>query len=302
MDDSGLDPSAFFSPSKARQQRAQAQDWQQVDSWLAKIYHGRTIPSFERNEDTLKALLALATANERADEEAELVEELQQEALKEIENDSSNPDVEVYDTITDALTPEAHGNLDALSRAAVVLDVPRAHPESIASALIPHTHTQSTLSIHLATLQHLASTLETTLETLHAHLSALQSSAFAPPSALANQTVDWTRKTKALRAKLREYEDRLATLSPDYRGPASPSKGGGKRGSKQPTVTIGGLVEREAEVKGLIERVGDLERRVGAFKGLPDRKEEARKEVEKARRRLEELRAERDRLFEELVE
>ena len=70
--DVSLPASALFSPSKARQQRALAQDWAHVDSWLSSRYAGR-IPSFERNEDTLKELLALVAANERADEEQELV-------------------------------------------------------------------------------------------------------------------------------------------------------------------------------------------------------------------------------------
>ena len=70
--DALLPASALFSPSKARQQRALAQDWAHVDSWLSSHYSGR-IPPFERNEDTLRELLALAAANERADEEQELV-------------------------------------------------------------------------------------------------------------------------------------------------------------------------------------------------------------------------------------
>jgi HAUS augmin-like complex subunit 1 len=77
-------PSAFFSPSKAKQQRAQAQDWQHVDTWLASKFQGRSIPQFERNEDTLKALLSLVAANEKADEERDLLWNVQKEALSEL--------------------------------------------------------------------------------------------------------------------------------------------------------------------------------------------------------------------------
>lgn len=73
----------LFSPSKARQQRAQAQDWAQIDNWLSYKYAGRSVPSFERNEDTLKVLRELALANERADEERAVYERLEREALKE---------------------------------------------------------------------------------------------------------------------------------------------------------------------------------------------------------------------------
>ena len=70
--DNLLSAGALFSPSKARQQRALAQDWAHVDAWLSARYGGR-IPSFERNEDTLKELLTLVAANEKADEEEEPV-------------------------------------------------------------------------------------------------------------------------------------------------------------------------------------------------------------------------------------
>jgi len=78
-------PSAFFSPSKAKQQRAQAQDWQHVDAWLASKYQGRSVPLFERNEETLKSLLALVAANEKADEERDLLWNVQKESLSELQ-------------------------------------------------------------------------------------------------------------------------------------------------------------------------------------------------------------------------
>lgn len=78
MDDSALGD-ALFSPSKAAQQRAQAHEWQSVEAWLSSMYPNRALPTFERNDETLKALLALATANERADEESALVQALEEE-------------------------------------------------------------------------------------------------------------------------------------------------------------------------------------------------------------------------------
>merc|ERR1711939_855085 len=57
---SHLSPSAIFSPSVARQQQAAAKDWNYIDNWLSSKFNGKTPPPFERNNDTLKALLALA--------------------------------------------------------------------------------------------------------------------------------------------------------------------------------------------------------------------------------------------------
>jgi len=80
-----LTPSDLFSPSKARQQRAQAQDWAHIDTWLSYKYSGRTVPTFERNDETLKVLRELSIANERADEEIHALERVEKEALKELD-------------------------------------------------------------------------------------------------------------------------------------------------------------------------------------------------------------------------
>ena len=66
-------PTALFSPSKAAAQRVQAQDWHTIDVWLSSKYQGRSVPIFERNDDTLKTLLELVAANERGDEERDLM-------------------------------------------------------------------------------------------------------------------------------------------------------------------------------------------------------------------------------------
>lgn len=76
---------ALFSPSKARQQQAQAKDWIFVDSWLSRKYHPKPVPAFERNEETLQSLMTLVAFNERADEERALVERVERQALKELQ-------------------------------------------------------------------------------------------------------------------------------------------------------------------------------------------------------------------------
>ena len=77
--------SALFSPSKARIAQAQARDWGFVDSWLAKRYSGKRVPAFEKSEDTLEALLTLATLNESADEQRQAVDRVEQSALSGLE-------------------------------------------------------------------------------------------------------------------------------------------------------------------------------------------------------------------------
>jgi HAUS augmin-like complex subunit 1 len=80
-------PGAIFSPSQARQQLAQAKDWNYVDTWLSTHYSGRPAPPFERNPETLKALLALAAHNEAADEERDLLQKLESKALQQLQTE-----------------------------------------------------------------------------------------------------------------------------------------------------------------------------------------------------------------------
>jgi HAUS augmin-like complex subunit 1 len=80
-----LSPGALFSPSKARALTAQAKDWNYVDTWLSAKYAPKSAPPFERNADTLKALLALAAWNEAADEKRDLMGKLEVDALKDLQ-------------------------------------------------------------------------------------------------------------------------------------------------------------------------------------------------------------------------
>ncbi|KAK4246351.1 hypothetical protein C7999DRAFT_15520 [Corynascus novoguineensis] len=80
-----LPPSAaIFSPSVARAAASAAKDWSYVDNWLQRKFPGRGPPPFERNPDTLRALLALASANEAADEERALIARLEAETLDQL--------------------------------------------------------------------------------------------------------------------------------------------------------------------------------------------------------------------------
>lgn len=93
-------PTALFSPSKAAAQRAQAQDWHAIDVWLSSKYQGRSVPTFERNEDTLKILLDLVAANERGDEERDIMWGVWSEGLGEIVRGMGEVWLQAVDTET----------------------------------------------------------------------------------------------------------------------------------------------------------------------------------------------------------
>lgn len=100
--------------------------------------------------------------------------------------------------------------------------------------------------------------------------------------------MEWNRNTKQLRAKLDEYEGRLASL-----------ESGDGLASRE---LIKEVVEQEQQISGMNERVQTLESQLQAYKGLPKNKNAARKEVQKVEKELAELQKQRDTLFEGLVE
>ncbi|KAI8956976.1 hypothetical protein F5Y11DRAFT_341303 [Daldinia sp. FL1419] len=91
---SHLPSQAIFSPSVARAAASTAKDWSYIDSWLRSVYSNSSSssgnnrpsrpPTFERNPETLKALLTLAAANEAADDHREQLARVEQAALDEI--------------------------------------------------------------------------------------------------------------------------------------------------------------------------------------------------------------------------
>lgn len=277
--DSSLDllPNALFSPSKAAQQRAQAQEWHQVDAWLSAKYQGRSVPQFERNEDTLKALLALSAANDRADEERDLLWAVQKEALNELKTakESQSP---LVSTITGSLDGQGRVNLDSIASTSTALDAPP-NTFAVGVALSQRTQTAQTLTQQLLRLTQLQKTLEQELSGLRSQLADLRSPSFQAPLSLQRQTLDWTRNTKQLRGKLTEYNDRLAGL-----------------GSNASERDARDVVEKEQKIAKLELQLEDLNGRIQAYKGLPRDRDKAlgmmrskEKEVDRLTRRLDEL-------------
>ncbi|KAF2737931.1 hypothetical protein EJ04DRAFT_487101 [Polyplosphaeria fusca] len=291
-----LTPSDLFSPSKARQQRAQAQDWAQINSWLSYKYSGRTVPTFERNDETLKVLRDLSMANERADEERVIQERLERETLKELEERTTHEDDKrVLYTIFASLTPEGDQALSSLANTAVTLNVPNPSAETMAHTLIQHTSTSQSLSNQLEHIHTLQRYLEKQHSLLSTRLSELQSNpAFSTPPSLQRQTTEQLRQTKHLRAKIKEHEDKLSSLQ------AAQGRSG-KGADVASAETIGEMLEQQKALDELRNRVEGLERQVDEFAGLSADTDAARKEVGKLEVELDGLRRKRDGLFEGMV-
>ncbi|KAJ4324946.1 hypothetical protein N0V94_001000 [Neodidymelliopsis sp. IMI 364377] len=293
-----LTPSDLFSPSKARQQRARAQDWAHIDSWLSYKYAGCTVPTFERNEETLKVLRELSMANERADEERAVLERVEREALKELDEATTNPsDAHLLSTLRAHLTPSGATALTALTSTTIALSTPSPDAQTLAHALIAHTATTQSLTNQLTHLQTLHAYLTTQHVLLRAQLTELQTNpSFSAPASLQRQTIEQTRQTKHLRSRIREAEDRLSSLQASHARAMTPASK-----SVASAEAMGEMLEQQRALEELRERVEGVEREVAEFGGLPADLGAARKEVARLEVRCDEVRRTRDELFEGLV-
>ena len=206
--------------------------------------------------------------------------------------------VKIVETIKDHLTPGAQDALHALAATAVALDTASPDPETLAHALIAHTSASHTLANNIAHIQTLQLYLDRQQSLLRAQLHELQSNpAFSAPPALQRQTTEQTRQTKHIRAKIREYEDRLSSLEKSHArsAPTPASK------SVSSAEAIADMLEQQTALDALRQKVERLEKEVDEYAGLPADREAARKEVAKLEVELDNVRRKRDALFEGLV-
>lgn len=282
-----LSSSAIFSPSIARQQLAAAKDWNYIDAWLSSKFASKT-PPFERNPDTLKALLALAALNESADEERELLARFEAKALQDLQaKEEADPNSQLLKAIEEFLTREGQTALEALSNLSIALNHPTSDVEKLGRKIIDLQVTVYDLEQASDRVSILEEHLNTELRKINKLVEELQSDGYQPPADLTKQTIDYQRKTKVLASKLPELREKVASLS---------AKDGASK------VTIQDVKSEEEKFKELMATVKDLEAQVKSYHGLPQDTDLARLELESLRVELRDLSRQRDSMFEGLVE
>jgi HAUS augmin-like complex subunit 1 len=283
-----LSPSAIFSPSVARQQLAAAKDWNYIDSWLSTKFNGKTPPPFERNNDTLKALLALAALNETADEERGLVARVETKALQDLQaKEEADLNSQLLNSIEESLMREGQTSLDALSTLSVALNQAIPDVLILGRSIIDLQVAACDLEQASERISILEKHLSNELDTINLLIKDLQSDTYRPSSDLTKQTIDYQRKTKALASKLPELKDRVTALSTSMRN------------SK---VTVQDVRAEEERFKNMLAIVKDLEVQVKSYHGLPQDTDLARLELESVKVELQQLTRQRDSMFEGLVE
>jgi HAUS augmin-like complex subunit 1 len=283
-----LSPSAMFSPSAARQELAAAKDWNYIDGWLNTKFNGRSAPPFERNKDTLKALLALAALNEGADEDCELLAKVEAKSLQELQaKETTDPNGELLEALEDNLTREGHVSLDAIASAGVLLNQPLSNVQQLAGKIIELQVACFNLYQASDRVDILHKHLSTELEQINALVEELRDDKYRQSSELLKLTVDYQRKSKVLAAKLSELKSRVIPL---------------RTGAGNPNITIQDVKVEEEKFAASMATVKELETQVKSYYGLPHDTDLARLELESVRAELKHLTKQRDGMFEGLVE
>ncbi|KAK6952679.1 hypothetical protein Daesc_004970 [Daldinia eschscholtzii] len=345
---SHLNPSqaAIFSPSVARAAASTAKDWSYIDTWLRSIYSNSSgsssrsrPPSFERNPETLKALLALAAANEAADDHREQLFRVEQAALDEIravekdredrrqqqqqkqqqhqqnsekgEGQEIDPDILASDLLSALeanLTKDGAAALDAMASVAVELGVAYPTPEVLGSKFVELQGRALELEDGLERVDLLRRYLDRESARAGAFLAELQRSASDNANNLNESTMSiggGGSSIFALPPDLPRQNLELQRLikSTSSRLPELTQQVLSlEKTVGLPNVTVEDVRADEEAYLDLLARKKDLDAQVRAFAGLPPDVEAARAELEALRAELRDATERRDENFEKLVE
>ena len=291
------------------------------------------MPSFERNSDTLKALLALAAANEAADDSRQQIADLEAAALAKLNNNNKKssssfagdqtttattaavkdqedpPIADVYQeskqailsALSTSLTPSGKEALTSLSHLSQTLSLPpsQASPLKLASSLL-------SLSTELNNLEQ----TQQRLDLLSQHVTRATASidklllqlrkdpGYSPAAGLAKENLEVQRRIKTLTGQtLPLLRERVANLA----GVVAESESGAV-GDEGGMVTVEQVRKEQEAYLELLRRKQELDVRLREFHGLPPDTEQARRELEGLREELRSLTSRRDEAFEGLVE
>ncbi|KAL1900401.1 hypothetical protein Cpir12675_000983 [Ceratocystis pirilliformis] len=292
-----LPKNAIFSPSIARIAASTARDWKYVDSWLAAKYRsafpGRDPPEFERTPETLKALHALASFDEAAGEDHDAIAAAEASSLEEVNAARDAPDKLLRDVLLEAvensLTAEGAAALDVMSTLAVSTGTALPSPLDLG-------HVIADLQGQSYEIEQMASRVDALLNYMknealpgvNSVLRELEQDGYHPPTELARQNIDSQRRIKTVASRLPAIQDQAAAAADVLQLEGTPS--------------LASIMADEGEYFQLLAVKKELDAQLIIFQGLPTDMHLARAELDNLRIDLEEMRRERDKTFESLVE
>ncbi|KAK0764578.1 hypothetical protein N5P37_002044 [Trichoderma harzianum] len=255
--------SAIFSPSVARIAASTARDWSYVDAWLASKSPAwkNSLPSFERNQDTLKALLALVSLNEAADDQRRLLARVDATALQALSahdkaeagitaNGTTLTKGHLLDAIEHSLPKDGVNALDVLTAVASEAATASADPDHLGSLMLRLQGTVYGAEQTAARVDAFDRQLQREAEAAEELLHTLQSESYKPPSDLAKQNLDVQRRIKTVSAQLPDLHDRVTALGASI---------------ATPYMAIGDVIELEQRYQALLFHARDLSEQIAAL-------------------------------------
>ncbi|PYH38738.1 uncharacterized protein BO87DRAFT_131900 [Aspergillus neoniger CBS 115656] len=282
--------SPLLSPAKARQAAIQAKDWAYVNAWLGRQYAPNPVPSFERNEDTLRTLLALAAANDTADEESTVLHQAREQAVESFKAREENEEkqkVEILDEVEHSLDDNGRRNLDDLAETTAVLGALGTSTRDLGQSIIELTVEEFDAQQQMSRVQALHEYLGRELAILREQLLDLKTNeVYETPANLPALTAEWTRETKLLSTKAGEYQDRIASLQ--------------RNKCKGPTLEE--VIAEEQSVIRMLESTKTLVERVKKLHDLPSDIPGARAQYKELEQELDRITQQRNTMSEKLAE
>lgn len=280
--------SPVISPSKARRDAEKARDWAFVTSWLAKKYAPQPVPRFEHNDDVLQALLALVTANDAADGEAEILHQAREQDLADYDerrgNAAGDPVRELLAEVEASLDEKGVSALQDLAEASVLLGTLRTDSASLAERMVEVKQDEFEAATQLRGVEAAQAYLERETALLAQDMNSLKTREDeAATESLRQQTTQYNRDTKQVGMKLAEYKDRIAALER----------------VKMAGPQLEEVKADEKEILALQARVRGMEKQLADYHGLPPDLEAAKEEYQRSQRELQSLTRRRDELFDE---
>lgn len=284
------DSAAIFSPSVARIAASNARDWSYIDNWLAARFLNAPVPPFERNPDTLKALLALASHNEIADEERQLVSRADSEALAQLEQSKAygaSLRAMLLDAVENELPQEGQVALDSLASMAAQAGIASPEPEDLGRKMVAMQKSIYATETMKSRVEILQRYIRQDAERMNKLVCSLESNDYKQAPELAKQNLEMQRKVKTMATQLPELQDRVAALTSSM-------------GSPRPSVQD--MARDEQEYLAVLTQKKQLDLQMAAFEGLPSNPDLARAELNSLRGQLHGATSRRDEIFEGLVE
>lgn len=282
----------LLSPSKAREASARAKDWSLVTSFLTRLYHPSPPPRFERNDDTLQALLSLIAANAAADERANFLLHAQREELEHLTSARSSPNGgqdfidNILNTLEHSLDPSAYEALDEIAQVSVQMGSLSTDPETLGKDIIDLTAKEFYLEDQVKKIDELRQQLERETAQLHDQLNRLKDEQAQEEQETQQQHIaDWNRASKMLGVKFMEYREKVAAFERN----------------DNDGLTIEDLREKEEVVLQQKDRLKRLERDLQGYHNLPPDLESMKAEYQRLNAEVIRLQRKRDELFENLA-